>query len=102
MVCPHSVIRSKIFPTEVVANAPATFKHVAMLGKDFPAGLEISHQVAPEDCTGCTLCVDICPIRDKSNASRKAINMQPQPPLRETERTIGISFWLSPNTIAGF
>jgi len=86
MVCPHSVIRSKIFPTEVVANAPATFKHVAMLGKDFPAGLEISYQVAPEDCTGCTLCVDICPIRDKSNASRKAINMQPQPPLRETER----------------
>jgi hypothetical protein len=57
-----------------------------MLGKDFPAGLEISYQVAPEDCTGCTLCVDICPIRDKSNASRKAINMQPQPPLRETER----------------
>ncbi|MDP1666716.1 MAG: pyruvate:ferredoxin (flavodoxin) oxidoreductase [Methylobacter sp.] len=86
MVCPHSVIRSKIFPTEVVANAPATFKHVAMLGKDFPAGLEISYQVAPEDCTGCTLCVDICPIRDKSNASRKAINMQPQPPLREAER----------------
>jgi len=86
MVCPHSVIRSKIFPTELVANAPATFKHVAMLGKDFPVGLEISYQVAPEDCTGCTLCVDICPIRDKSNASRKAINMQPQPPLRETER----------------
>ncbi|MDO9269711.1 MAG: pyruvate:ferredoxin (flavodoxin) oxidoreductase, partial [Methylobacter sp.] len=86
MVCPHSVIRSKIFPTEAVANAPETFKHVPMLGKDFPAGLEISYQVAPEDCTGCTLCVDICPIRDKSNASRKAINMQPQPPLRETER----------------
>ena len=86
MVCPHSVIRSKIFPTEVLANAPETFKHAAMLGKDFPAGLEISYQVAPEDCTGCTLCVDICPIRDKSNASRKAVNMQPQPPLLEAER----------------
>ncbi|MFI3155982.1 MAG: pyruvate:ferredoxin (flavodoxin) oxidoreductase [Methylococcaceae bacterium] len=86
MVCPHSVIRSKIFPTDVLANAPETFKHAPMLGKDFPAGLEISYQVAPEDCTGCTLCVDICPIRDKSNASRKAVNMQPQPPLRETER----------------
>jgi len=86
MVCPHSVIRSKIYPTEVLANAPATFKHAPMLGKDFPLGLEITYQVAPEDCTGCTLCVDICPIRDKSNASRKAINMQPQPPLRETER----------------
>ncbi|MGR9014486.1 MAG: pyruvate:ferredoxin (flavodoxin) oxidoreductase [Gammaproteobacteria bacterium] len=86
MVCPHSVIRSKIFPTEVLASAPETFKHAPMLGKDFPAGLAISYQVAPEDCTGCTLCVDICPIRDKSNASRKAINMQPQPPLREAER----------------
>ncbi|MDO9046800.1 MAG: pyruvate:ferredoxin (flavodoxin) oxidoreductase [Methylobacter sp.] len=86
MVCPHSVIRSKIFPTDVLANAPETFKHAPMLGKDFPAGLEISYQVAPEDCTGCTLCVDICPIRDKSNASRKAINMQPQPALCETER----------------
>ncbi len=86
MVCPHSVIRSKIFPTDAVANAPSTFKHAPMLGKDFPAGLSISYQVAPEDCTGCTLCVDICPIRDKSNASRKALNMLPQPPLRETER----------------
>ncbi|MGZ8221423.1 MAG: pyruvate:ferredoxin (flavodoxin) oxidoreductase [Methylobacter sp.] len=86
MVCPHSVIRSKIYPTEVLANAPATFKHAPMLGKDFPPGLAITYQVAPEDCTGCTLCVDFCPIRDKSNASRKAINMQPQPPLRETER----------------
>ncbi|MGZ5008880.1 MAG: pyruvate:ferredoxin (flavodoxin) oxidoreductase, partial [Methylobacter sp.] len=85
MVCPHSVIRSKIFPAEVLDKAPPTFKHAPMLGKDFPAGLEISYQVAPEDCTGCTLCVEICPIRDKSNASRKAVNMQPQPPLREAE-----------------
>jgi len=66
-------------------NAPPTFKHAAMLGKDFPPGLSITYQVAPEDCTGCTLCVDICPIRDKANASRKAINMRPQPPLREAE-----------------
>ncbi|MDP2902938.1 MAG: pyruvate:ferredoxin (flavodoxin) oxidoreductase, partial [Methylovulum sp.] len=86
MVCPHSVIRSKIFALDVLNNAPETFKHADMLGKDFPAGLAMSYQVAPEDCTGCTLCVDICPIRDKSNASRKALNMRPQPPLRETER----------------
>ena len=86
MVCPHSVIRSKIFSTDVLENAPETFKHALMLGKDFPAGLAMSYQVAPEDCTGCTLCVDICPIRDKSNASRKALNMRPQPPLREAER----------------
>jgi len=86
MVCPHGVIRSKIYATELVANAPDTFKHAAMLGKDFPAGLAMTYQVAPEDCTGCTLCVDICPIRDKSNASRKALNMQPQPALRESEK----------------
>jgi pyruvate-ferredoxin/flavodoxin oxidoreductase len=86
MVCPHSVIRSKIFSTDAVVDAPETFKHVPMLGKDFPAGLSISYQVAPEDCTGCTLCVDICPIRDKSNASRKALNMQSQPPLRLSEK----------------
>ncbi|MGZ5056946.1 MAG: pyruvate:ferredoxin (flavodoxin) oxidoreductase [Methylobacter sp.] len=85
MVCPHAVIRSKIYSNDVLDNAPPTFKHAAMLGKDFPPGLSITYQVAPEDCTGCTLCVDICPIRDKANASRKAINMQPQPPLRVAE-----------------
>ena len=86
MVCPHSVIRSKIFSTDVLVDTPETFKQAPLLGKDFPAGLAISYQVAPEDCTGCTLCVDICPIRDKSNASKKALNMMPQPPLREGER----------------
>ncbi|MCQ8180192.1 pyruvate:ferredoxin (flavodoxin) oxidoreductase [Methylomonas sp. SURF-1] len=85
MVCPHAAIRSKIVPNEALNNAPPTFKHAAMLGKDFPPGLSISYQVAPEDCTGCGLCVDICPIRDKSNASRKALNMAPQAPLREPE-----------------
>ena len=86
MVCPHSVIRSKIFSTDVLVDTPETFKQAPLLGKDFSVGLAISYQVAPEDCTGCTLCVDICPIRDKSNASRKALNMMPQPPLREGER----------------
>ncbi len=85
MVCPHAVIRSKIFETDQLVNPPDTFKHTPVLGKDFPTGLSMSYQVSPEDCTGCTLCVDICPIRDKSNASRKALNMQAQPPLRATE-----------------
>lgn len=85
MVCPHAAIRSKIVPNEALSDAPATFKHASMLGKDFPAGLSISYQVAPEDCTGCGLCADICPIRDKTNASRKALNMAPQAPLREPE-----------------
>ena len=86
MVCPHAAIRSKIYPVEALDNAPETFKHAPMLGKDFPAGLAMTYQVAAEDCTGCSLCVDICPIRDKSNVSRKALNMQPQAPLREPER----------------
>ena len=86
MVCPHAVIRSKIVPAEDLKKAPATFKHTPLLGKDFPEGLDISYQVAPEDCTGCSLCADICPIRDKSNASRKALNMAPQRPLKQQER----------------
>ena len=86
LVCPHSAIRSKIFPEELLQEAPATFKSAPVRGKDFPPGLHIAYQVAPEDCTGCTLCVDICPIHDKSNVSRKALNMAPQPPLRAQER----------------
>ncbi|MDX1693051.1 MAG: pyruvate:ferredoxin (flavodoxin) oxidoreductase [Ketobacteraceae bacterium] len=85
-VCPHGVIRSKAFPATAVKDAPETFKHVQILGKDYPQGTHISYQVAPEDCTGCSLCVDICPIRDKSRANYKAINMAPQPPLREQEK----------------
>ncbi len=85
-VCPHSAIRSKVFDPAVVENAPASFKHVPVKGKEFPEGWHISYQVAPEDCTGCTLCVDICPVKDKKNPGRRAINMAPQPPLREQER----------------
>ncbi|TDY03662.1 pyruvate:ferredoxin (flavodoxin) oxidoreductase [Thiohalophilus thiocyanatoxydans] len=86
LVCPHAAIRSKIFARAELDDAPAQFKAHPMLGKDFPEQMLISYQVAPEDCTGCGLCVDICPIHDKSNASRKALNMAPQPPLREQER----------------
>jgi pyruvate-ferredoxin/flavodoxin oxidoreductase len=86
LVCPHAAIRSKIVPEASLKNAPASFKHHPMIGKGFPEGMHITYQVAPEDCTGCGLCVDICPIRDKSNVSHKALNMAPQPPLREQER----------------
>ena len=85
-VCPHAVIRSKVFSEDAVADAPASFKHVAVKGREFEAGSRISYQVAPEDCTGCGLCVEICPVRDKSNASHKALNMAAQPPLRAQER----------------
>ena len=86
LVCPHAAIRSKVFTAAQIENAPPSFKHAPIRGKDFPAGLHITYQVAPEDCTGCGLCVDICPIRDKTNASHKALNMAPQAPLLEQER----------------
>jgi len=85
-VCPHGVIRSKIFHVNDLKDMPPTFKHAPMRGKGYPEGMHISYQVAPEDCTGCGLCVEICPIRDKSNASYKALNMRPIEPLREQER----------------
>ncbi len=85
-VCPHGVIRSKVFDPALAKKAPKTFKHVPVKGKEFPEGWHISYQVAPEDCTGCALCVDICPVKDKQNPGRRALNMVPQPPLREQER----------------
>ena len=84
-VCPHSAIRAKTFAPEALVNAPASFKHMAARSKDYPAGSRMAYQVAPEDCTGCTLCVEACPIRDKSNISHKALNMAEQAPLREAE-----------------
>ena len=75
LVCPHGVIRSKVFDEGLLIGASDSFKSMPVKGKDFPQGLRMSYQVAPEDCTGCGLCVDICPIRDKSNASHKALNM---------------------------
>ena len=84
-VCPHAAIRVKAYPAELASEAPASFKQMAIRSKDYPAGWRMTYQVAPEDCTGCTLCVDICPIRDKSNVSRKAINMAEQAPLRASE-----------------
>ncbi|WOJ94764.1 pyruvate:ferredoxin (flavodoxin) oxidoreductase [Congregibacter variabilis] len=86
LVCPHAAIRSKVFSADMMASAPPTFKAVATLSKDYPDHLLMSYQVAPQDCTGCTLCVDICPIRDKSHSSHKALNMAAQAPLCEAER----------------
>ena len=86
LVCPHAAIRSKVFPGSLAEQAPATFKAEPTRSKEYPEGAMMSYQVAPEDCTGCTLCVDICPIRDKSDASRKALNMSPQERLLDAER----------------
>ena len=83
-VCPHAVIRHKVFDKKFLENAPKTFKSMDSKFKEFP-GMAYTVQVAPEDCTGCTLCVEACPAKDKTNPARKAINMASQPPLRETE-----------------
>jgi pyruvate-ferredoxin/flavodoxin oxidoreductase len=85
MVCPHAVIRHKVYDEKLLANAPETFKHMPSKFKEFSQGYAYTLQIAPEDCTGCTLCVDACPVKDKTQAGRKAINMAPQPPLREQE-----------------
>ena len=85
MVCPHAVIRSKVYSPDLATNAPATFQWAKPKWK----GMEQDRytlQVAPEDCTGCGVCVEVCPVKSKSDASHKAINMAPQPPLREAER----------------
>ena len=84
-VCPHTAIRSKVFPLETTEGAPETFKFLPVKGKEFEAGMQITYQVAPEDCTGCGLCVEICPAVDKKNPEHKALNMEPLPPLRELE-----------------
>lgn len=84
-VCPHSAIRSKLFPAGLIKDAPPTFKHIQVKGKDFEQGLHISYQVASEDCTGCTLCVDICPAISKVDGHR-ALEMRPMAALREQER----------------
>ncbi|WP_260291935.1 pyruvate:ferredoxin (flavodoxin) oxidoreductase [Sedimenticola hydrogenitrophicus] len=85
-VCPHTAIRSKLFDPARVSDLPPTFRHMPVKGKEFPEGAHIVYQVAAEDCTGCGLCVDICPAKDKENPGRRALNMAPQPPLREQER----------------
>ena len=85
MVCPHAVIRAKIYNSELGDKSPTTFKWA----KPKWRGMEEERytlQVAPEDCTGCAVCVEVCPVKNKSDASKKAINMAPQAPLREPER----------------
>ena len=84
LVCPHAVIRAKVYDQALLANAPATFKSAKPKWKNMEQEL-YTLQVAPEDCTGCTLCVEICPVKSKSEAKHKAINMEMQAPLREPE-----------------
>jgi len=84
MVCPHAVIRIKVYDSKELENAPRTFKSCDARDKEW-AGMKYTIQVAPEDCTGCGVCVDICPVKNKQETRLKAINMVPQPPLRAPE-----------------
>jgi pyruvate-ferredoxin/flavodoxin oxidoreductase len=85
LVCPHATIRAKVCQQEDLANAPAGFKTMPAKWRELPDHL-YTIQVAVEDCTGCQLCVEVCPAKDKSNVSRKALNMAPQLPLRDNQR----------------
>ena len=93
LVCPHAAIRAKIYEPGALAGAPATFRSTKYRSRDHADWL-YTLQVAPEDCTGCRICVMVCPAKDKSNPRHKAIDMQPQPPLREPERE-NLSFFLA-------
>ena len=84
-VCPHAVIRMKAFDGELLEAAPETFKYMDAKGREWPDNTKVSIQVSPEDCTGCELCVEVCPAKDRTNVGRKALNMAPIEPLLEQE-----------------
>jgi len=84
LVCPHAVIRAKVYDSSLLAGAPESFKSAKPRWREFET-LRYTLQVSPEDCTSCRLCVEICPAKSKSEAKHKAINMEPQQPLRESE-----------------
>jgi pyruvate-ferredoxin/flavodoxin oxidoreductase len=86
-VCPHAVIRIKAYDSALLEGAPATFKSTDARDREWKdQGWKYTLQIAPEDCTGCGVCVEVCPAKNKSELGRKAINMEAQPPLREAER----------------
>lgn len=84
LVCPHAVIRAKVYDDDLLAGAPSSFASAPARWKD-RGEMKYSLQVSPEDCTGCTLCVDVCPAKSKTDATHRALNMVPQPPIREQE-----------------
>jgi pyruvate-ferredoxin/flavodoxin oxidoreductase len=93
LVCPHAAIRVKVYDQRYLASAPPTFKAMDYKGLEYK-GMKYTVQVAPEDCTGCEICVEVCPAKSKSEVKRKSINMKPQQPLREPER-MNFEFFLS-------
>jgi len=100
MVCPHAVLRSKVYGGADLEGAPATFKTADAKWREL-AGKKYTLQLAVDDCTGCTLCVGVCPSKDKSRVGRKAINMAPELPLRKDERTNWAFFKSLPQVVRG-
>jgi len=93
LVCPHAVIRAKVYDSSLLNSKPETFKSAKPRWREFET-LRYTLQVAPEDCTGCKLCVEVCPAKSKSEVKHKAINMEPQAPLRHPE-SVNWDFFLS-------
>jgi len=84
MVCPHAVIRAKVYDPKLLSSAPENFKSIEAKNSQFK-GLKFTIQVSPEDCTSCALCIVNCPAKNKANPKLKALNMVSQPPVREQE-----------------
>ncbi len=85
LVCPHAVIRAKVCDEPALSAAPEGFEHVSAKWRDLPEK-RFTLQVAPDDCTGCSLCVEVCPAKDKSHVGRKAINMAARQPVLDRQR----------------
>jgi len=86
IVCPHAAIRMKAYSADDLAAAPDGFKSKTYASRDLPAGTMLTVQVAPDDCTGCGICVAVCPVRDKTDPTHKAIDLMPAVDHRDVER----------------
>ncbi len=93
LVCPHAVIRAKVYRPVLLDGAPAAFKSAPARWREL-GDARFTLQVSPEDCTGCALCVEVCPAKSKSEVRHKAVDMMPQPPLHEQE-AINWQFFLA-------
>jgi pyruvate-ferredoxin/flavodoxin oxidoreductase len=93
LVCPHAAIRAKFYPAGNLVGAPEQFKSTAFRSQEWK-DFKYTLQVAPEDCTGCMLCVAVCPVKSKTDPKRRAINMEPMAPVRERER-VNFEFFLN-------
>ncbi|HEV8201410.1 MAG TPA: pyruvate:ferredoxin (flavodoxin) oxidoreductase [Candidatus Polarisedimenticolia bacterium] len=94
IVCPHAAIRVKAYPRTALDGKPKGFRDMTWKGDEFPPDTAYTVQVAPQDCTGCGLCVEVCPAKNKTEVRFKAINMQPAADHRAAE-TKAFDFFLA-------